>query len=59
MTTCNSPNIYILDLLTNLKNLNTWKIVIISQNNKIDKQWNLLGFENELIYLSIKEQKYL
>lgn len=59
MTTFNTPNISILKLLNNLKQLNTWKIVIISNNKSNDHIWKKIGFENELTYLSIKEQKYL
>ena len=59
MNAFNSPNISILKLLHNLKKLNTWKIVIISNNKNIDHIWKKLEFKNELVYLSIKEQKYL
>ena len=59
MTTFNSPNKPILELLKKLKILNRWKIVIISRNKKIDNNWKLLEFEDVLIYLSIKDQKNL
>jgi hypothetical protein len=42
MTTSNAPNISILELLKQLKNLNNWKIVIISEDDKIDNNWKLL-----------------
>ena len=58
MTTSNSPNISILELLKQLKNLNNWKIVIISEDDKIDNNWKLLEC-NELVYLSLKDQIYL
>ena len=59
MTAFNSPNISILKLLNNLKILNTWKIIINSNNKNIDHIRKKLKFKNELVYLSIKEQKYL
>ena len=58
MTTSHSPNISIMELLKQLKNLNNWKIVIISEDDKIDKSWKLLEC-NELVYLSLKDQIYL
>ena len=58
MTTSHSPNISILELLKQLKNLNNWKIVIISEDDKIDKNWKLLECK-ELVYLSLKDQIYL
>ena len=59
MTVFNSPNISILNILNKLKKLNTWKIVIISNNKSIDHIWKNLRYNNELAYLSIKDQKYL
>ena len=59
MTTFNSLNISILKILNILKKLNIWKIVIVSNKKNIDHFWKNIGFENELVYLSIKDQKCL
>ena len=51
----NPPNQSILNLLEKLKN---WKIVVISNNIKIDKKWKSLNFP-KLLYLSLAKQNNL
>ena len=53
MTAFNIPDSSILNILKILKN---WKIVVISINNNIDKEWESLNYFNNLIYLSLKKQ---
>ena len=46
--------------LINLLNITEdWKIVVISNNNKIDKKWKELNYSNRIIYLTLKEQMKL
>jgi hypothetical protein len=53
MTVFNPPNPSIFDLL---KLLTRWKIIIISNNKKIDKNWELLNSSFKITYLSIRKQ---
>lgn len=53
MTAFNIPDSSILNILKILKN---WKLVVISINNNIDKEWESLNYFNNLIYLSLKKQ---
>jgi hypothetical protein len=46
--------------LINLLNIiEDWKIVVISNNNKIDIKWKELNYSNKIIYLTLKEQMKL
>lgn len=53
MTAFNIPDSSILNILKILKNR---KLVVISINNNIDKEWESLNYFNNLIYLSLKKQ---
>ena len=53
MTVYNSPDTNFIELL---KNLNSWKIVVIGNNPINDIKWKKLENGNKLIYLSLKEQ---
>ena len=46
--------------LINLLNIiEDWKIVVISNNNKIDSNWKELNYSNKIIYITLKEQMKL
>ena len=49
----------ILSLINTLITLKSWKTVIISCKKSIDNKWENLNFTDNIIYLSIKEQKKL
>ena len=53
MNAYNPPIPSLLNLLTNLED---WKMVVISINNKINKKWKELNCSSKLVYLSLKEQ---
>ena len=55
MTAFNSPTSFFINFT---KTINNWKIIVISNSNniKINNDWKLLNFTNNLIYLTIKDQ---
>ena len=53
MNAYNPPIPSLFNLLTNLED---WKMVVISINNKNDKKWKELNYSNKLVYISLKEQ---
>lgn len=56
MTAFNPPFKSLINLLNILED---WKIVVISNNNKIEKQWKKLNNSNKLIFLTLKGQMKL
>ena len=56
MTSFNSPHPSLINLLNIIED---WKIVVISNNNKIDKKWKELNNSNKMIYISLEEQMKL
>ena len=52
MNVYNPPTPSLFKLLNNLED---WKMVVISINNKIDKKWKELNYSNKLVYISLKE----
>ena len=53
MIVFNPPNPSIINLLEMLEN---WKIVVISNNEKIDEKWESVDFSDKVIYLSLANQ---
>ena len=53
MIAFNPPNPSIINLLEMLEN---WKIVVISNNEKIDEKWESVDFSDKVIYLSLTNQ---
>ena len=56
MTAFNPPFPSLINLLNIIED---WKMVVISNNYKIDKKWKEMNFSNKIIYLSLKEQMKL
>ena len=56
MTAFNPPFSSLINLLNILED---WKIVVISNNKKIDKIWKKLNYSNKIFYISLKKQMKL
>lgn len=56
MTAFNPPFPSLINLLNNLED---WKIVVISNNYKIDKKWKALNYSDRLTYITLREQMKL
>ena len=56
VTVFNPPNFSFLEFL---KSLDSWKVIIIGNNKKYEKEWKTLNNETNLIYLSFKKQNKL